>query len=432
MLLLRECYVALPSHGCYFLKMSFYIRTLLVALFFFLPQATMACSCKWEAGSFNLDSTSGDPNFKLITLQQTYNNPPVVIVYATSQGGHGCHIRIRDVTTNSFYMAQVEPDSWDGRHTGMTNMHYIAMEPGNCVMPDGTKVEAGHISTDRFQNKFDPGNSAWNAVSFTSGFTAAPVLLHQIQTMNNETNITVVPGPNAPFPPSVPWFSEAVTNISSTGADVALELSEQNQPPTSALEQIGYIAIDPISGGSFTTNGGTAIDFDAFATGNVVDGWDNGCDTINFPTINSATRIALWSKRDRLDADGGWPRRCNINNTQIGLTMDEDRANDNERSHPAEPVSVLVFNQTFVDDTCDTDLFVQKRAYTDSSCSTLVTAPVNEGDTVYYCITVENLGPGAATSVVLEDVLPAGTTCEDVDSGGTGSTSTVPPTAGCP
>ena len=268
-------------------------------------------------------------------------------------------------------------------------------------MPDGTKVEIGSTSTLAYQGGAGVTGTSWSTINFSQSFTGAPALITQIQTINSEQNLPNVPGSYNPLPISDPWLTEAVQNVTSTNAQVALELSEAEQIPT-ANETIGYFAMDQASG-TFTDDSGASITYDSFVTGNVIDGWSNGCDTVNFPTVNSSNRTILASKRARLDGDGGWLRTCNFGNSSVTLTMDEDTANDSERSHPAEPISVIVFSDNFTLSS-DVDIVVNKTA--DKS-------NVDEGETVTYTITIQNNGPENATNIILDEALPTGVTLQN-------------------
>ncbi len=45
--------------------------------------------------------------------------------------------------------------------------------------------------------------------------------------------------------------------------------------------------------------------------------------------------------------DGGWVRRCLIENTRVNFTIDEDQYNDTERNHGGEAAGVAAFSQSF-------------------------------------------------------------------------------------
>ncbi len=86
---------------------------------------------------------------------------------------------------------------------------------------------------------------------------------------------------------------------------------------------------------------------------------------------------------------------------------------------PAEVQDVEDYlNDRWSDCAQDVDLAVTKEAFADAACTIALPMPVNEGDPVYYCITIENNGPGTATNVELIDTLPDGVTFQSTSDPG--------------
>jgi MSHA biogenesis protein MshQ len=313
-----------------------------------LPPAARAF--KMEAASIDLPATANNQTtFVAVPFQQTYDVVPVVVVLTTSQGSAPAAIRIRNVTLTGFEMAQVEPPPEDGQHGAMT-VHYLAAEPGAHLLPDGARLEVGTLSTNQVQHGSGVGGpEGSDPVSFASGFSAAPVLLADIQTMVNESASDPPPGGS-----SEPWLTTAVMSLTSAGASLALERSQVDNPgpmtPASPNETIGWIAIDRNVSGTFTDSLGGTIGYQTIATGAIFDGWDDGCDNLAFGTTYNPTPLLIATKSTHNHDDGGWLRRCSLSQTGFGLTVDEDRDQDSERSHPGEAASVVVFSQAFVFD----------------------------------------------------------------------------------
>ena len=306
---------------------------------------------KMESGQLVLPSTfSSGSQLHIFSFQQSYDTPPVVMALPTSSGSDASAIRISNVTTTGFQMAQVEPKSEDGPHAAMT-VSYIAIEPGSHTLPDGSKIEAGTLITNSTQyNGIPPGGTNWDSISY-SGFSS-PVLVAAIQTTNNEPAIN-------PRNPSHPWLTVAVNNITASAADIALERSEvydRTSGPNfrfdslGSTETIGYVVMESGLQSSFRATGNQLVSFETIYRSNGADGWSNGCDSVNFAGSYSSTPLAIATKSSRREADGGWLRECSINSSRIQLTIDEDDDQDNERSHVAEDVSVLVFSAAFIYD----------------------------------------------------------------------------------
>ena len=306
---------------------------------------------KMESGQLVLPSTFSSGNqLHSFSFQQTYDATPIVIALPTSSGSDASAIRISNVTTTGFQMAQVEPKSEDGPHAAMT-VSYIAIESGSHTLPDGTLIEAGTLTTNSTQyNGIPPGGRSWESISY-SGF-GSPIVVAAIQTTTNET-------PLDPSTPSHPWLTVAVDNVTGGSADIALERSEvydRRSGPNyrfdslGSSEIIGYVVMEAGRQSSFRASGNQLVNFETIYRSNGADGWSNGCDNVNFSGSYSSTPLAVATKSTRREADGGWLRECSINSNRIQLTIDEDDDQDNERSHVAEDVSVLVFSDPFIYD----------------------------------------------------------------------------------
>ena len=386
---------------------TFKFHTILGLLWIVFLQAPYVLAWNFEADSTSTTNTFNNPAlFTSETFRQTFDEVPLVFILANQQGGDPSTILIQNISTTGFVYAQVEPDDNgagggsgnDGPHVSMAGIPYIAIEPGVHTLTDGTIIEAGYITTNRFQSRLLSGDS-WETLSFRGNFAAAPTLIIQLQTMNNETALTT-PGPYNPFPNPSHWMSAVVRNVTATTAQVAIERSEATLNTFTATENIGYLAIQSAYNGTFVDNVANTVELDSFISGNVLDGWSDGCDNVSFPNINSNQRIAIASKRTRNDTDGGWLRRCALANGSIGLTVDEDRAEDNERNHLNETASVLVFDRAFDAELEDiADISITKddgnHSYT-------------PGGTATYTIIVSNGGEADAKNVLVEDILPDG------------------------
>ncbi len=310
-----------------------------------------AFAWKMEAGNATIPTTSGT-NFIKVNFRQKFDVTPVIFAIATSTGSNPASLRIRNILINdgptgSFEITIVEPSGEDGPHITMP-VDYFAIEPGSYTLVDGTRIEAGITTTSAVQHGSNiTGAESWSAINFPTTFSGTPAFLAQIQTMNNEAG-------SPPGGPSIPWLTTAVDNLSASGANLALERSEVDNGSVTTSESIGYIGIDTGTG-NFTDINGIVINFQGLATGNNFDGWDNGCDTATFPTgLFSTAPLSFATKtsyRNASGTDGGWLRRCSLSANSIGLTIDEDRDNDSERSHnPRESAGIIAFTQGFTFD----------------------------------------------------------------------------------
>lgn len=307
-----------------------------------------ASAWKMEAGRINLSSTSSLSALQQHSFQQIYDTPPIVVALPTTRGGDASALRISNVTTTGFRMSPVEPNSEDGPHASMT-VAYIAIEAGTHSLPNGEVIEAGLITTREQQfNGIPTGQKGWESLTFSQSFSN-PIVLADIQTISNESN-------GIPRRSSSPWLTVALDNISNTGADIALERSEEFDSRSGSNyrfnrlgsdESIGYVVMDSALAGNFRANGNQLIQFESLYRSNLVDGWNQGCDNLGFGSSYSATPIVVATKSSHNEDDGGWLRECSVNNTRIQLTIDEDTAQDRERNHANEDVSALLFSNSF-------------------------------------------------------------------------------------
>tara|TARA_R110001592_G_C13189487_1_gene752215 strand:- start:3317 stop:7981 length:4665 start_codon:yes stop_codon:yes gene_type:complete len=345
-----------------------------------------AYAWKMEAGKLTLSSTSSLSQLQTHTFQQTYDTPPIVIALPSSAGSDPSTIRISNITTTSFRMSPVEPSSNDGPHAAMT-VSYIAIEAGSHTFPDGEVIEAGILSTDKMQFNGNPnGRKDWETLSFLNTFSS-PILLADIQTIANEVN-------TIPRQPSHPWMTVAIDSITNTQATISLERSEVYDRQTGPnyqfdalgnTEDIGYVIMSRGLIGNFLADSNQRVYFETLYSANSVDGWDDGCDSINFTGTYSSTPIVVATKSTRNEIDGGWLRECSVNSSRIQLTVDEDKSQDSERSHSNENASLLIISSSFFYD------------------STPLT-PISTSNTLMFESKIASLVPNAFTTINFDQI----------------------------
>lgn len=301
------------------------------------------------------DKITVDDNVAITTtFRQNYTSPPLVFILADSDGGDSASIRISSVTSIGFTAYMVEPEGNDGAHLRQEKISYIAIESGTHTLPDGTKIAAGSVSTQRFQSKA-LGGTSWQSVSL-NGLTSTPVVLGMIQTTNNEAH-GIPPAQSNPKT-SQPWMTTAISNVTSSGLSIALERSETTAGSITANETIAYLAIDSNKNGVntyFGDNDANRISYETIRRVSAVDGWSPNPrgDNIAFVNTYTSSPIVVATKNSRRDADGGWLRSGAGSGAgsplgQINLRVDEDKATDAERTHVTkEDVGVLVFSEPF-------------------------------------------------------------------------------------
>lgn len=355
-----------------------------------------------EAGSFTAhDTISGSRLPARVNFQQTFDVPPVVVALADTRGNNSASIQITNITTTGFDELILEPDNWDGRHISQ-NVHYIAVEPGRHVLPDGRVIEAGFVntSTTQFGTGFTGGTASWATVNFSSALPATPSVIAQIQTANSETN-------NPANGPSRPHITAITQSAGLSSFQIALDRSQANSGPFPSTETIGWIAFPTGLSGTFPDTASNTITWSAVNTAANIRGWDNPCITHNFGQT-STTRIVVAKKRTRNNNDGGWFRRCSLSGSTIGLEVDEDRDQDDERgiaTADAESAAIIAFSRAFHAN-LQPDITVTKTSvsFNDGRGGGFALP----GGTVDYLITVQNAGnaPPNYDSVEVTEFLP--------------------------
>ena len=380
------------------------------SLFGFAP----AQAGRIEAGSFTAHATTANSATGpvRVNFRQAFDTAPIVVALSDQGGSNSAAIRITGISTTGFDELILEPDSWDGRHA-QQDVHYIAIEPGRHVLPDGRIIEAGRIETSAVQRGSGVGGPAsWSTVGFSSALPITPAIVMQIQTANSESE----PVADAP---SRPFITAVAKNVSATGFQVALERSEVKKGPRPTTETIGWIAFPAGLVGTFPDTNDNSITWSAVNSATNISGWDNGCFTNSFGQT-SVSPIVVAKKITRIGGDGGWLRRCSLSSTTIGLRVDEDTARDSERSHIAEAASIIAFSQAF-HASLEPSISVSKTSvtFTDAYGSGFALPDAR----VEYLISVQNSGnaPPDHDSIVLTEALPAELALVIADFGETGS-----------
>lgn len=354
-----------------------------------------------EAGNGTTTATIGNNGqFTRVNFQQTYSSPPLVFVTGDDADGQPAEMRVVGIDTTGFFLAPTEPQGNNGPHAAMP-FSYIAVEPGIHDMGGGYLLTAGTISTT---STMQGNGGSMTSVGLSNPTIGNAIVLAEIQTMNNETNLIPYPDPAGNgFPNPSPFLTVAIDNVGSNSFDLALDMAETTTGSVSVNETIAYLAVSNSStatSNQFTANGNT-ITFDAF-NGSNIDGWTQGCDNLPFPSSGyTANPVGVIDLQIR-DADGGWIRQCARSSTGITATIDEDRAADNERVQSASAVAIFSFSQPFWKDFGDqADLVVSK----DNALNYYT-----PGQNATFVIRAYNLGPADVSALTLTDNFPDGAT----------------------
>lgn len=297
----------------------------------------------WEAASATVNSQNvgASLNFTTVNFPNAFQSTPLLFALPTTQETAPASIRFKNISTTGFQVTQIKPQGEAGAAASMT-IDYIAITPGTHSFPNGsTLLEAGTINTSAYQGKNTTGTS-YTTLTFANTFSANPAFLLSVQSINSE------PGMD-PNNISSPWLETSVESgsITTNSARIAMERAETNNGTVSS-ETIAYLAAEGNINDIIIANGGSNINIRSMTTPDNIQGFDNGCFTNNYNGgAFGATPFVVAQQISRDGGDGGWLRRCSINSSQIGLTVDEDRAADSERAHTTESAAVFAFSDAF-------------------------------------------------------------------------------------
>ena len=295
---------------------------------------------QFEAGNALISSSNAQLDWTHIDFPNPFSATPMVFTLPTTIGDlPPATTRIRNVTINGFDASVVEPPGSPGSHSEMS-VDYVAIIPGRHKMTNGDIFEAGSVSTSRFQSKLISGSS-WETISFIENYTSEPAVILEIQGTENNLGLH-------PSLPAQPWLETSASGLTSNQILVALERSETTTGSLNLNETIAYFSVRNTANGNLVATNSDLIDYEMFRTPTNIVGFDNSCTVNNFSeTYPTSSPLSIASQNSRFGGDGGWLRRCSLQNNAIGLISDEDQANDSDRSHTTENASVFVFSQAF-------------------------------------------------------------------------------------
>ncbi|MCI0728561.1 MAG: hypothetical protein L0332_17830 [Chloroflexi bacterium] len=246
-----------------------------------------------------------------VILSRSYQNPVVFAQPISRNESDTAVVRITSVQSDRFTFYVHEAPNMNGSHSAET-VSYVVLEAGSWDLPNGSLLQVGKLDTAQF-----PQGTTWMTVSFGSAFSAAPVVMSQVQT-NNDTH----------------WVKTRQRNTTTTNFQVRLE-EEEVKTTLHGGEMIGWLAIAP-SKGSW---GGHA-----YEAGQTADAVTHAWYQINFSqsfSSDTITFLAMLATYD--DADNAHLRYNgpSLTPTGVQVMVEEDTTADPETSHGTEVVHFL-------------------------------------------------------------------------------------------
>lgn len=128
-------------------------------------------------GEVGVSSTGNE--WTTVTLNNNYIDPVVIMGPSSFYDEDKSTVRVRNVTTNSFEWQMDEWEYQDQLH-GEEVVHYMVVESGEHILPNGTRVLAGNKPVDR----------KWSLIDFQNDFESTPTVFAQCASINEAQAVT--------------------------------------------------------------------------------------------------------------------------------------------------------------------------------------------------------------------------------------------------
>ncbi len=350
-------------------------------------------------GQVALPATDAPDSWTQVTFTDAFSSTPVVFHLIDDSNLEASALRIRNVTTTGFEIAQWEFNSEayagdDNTAATAMTVPWVAAEQGDWLLPDGTHMTIGLLKAG---GTIGWGADSWFSHTFPTAFGARPAIIPAIQSAFNETI--------SPAGPACPGLTEGMDNPSATGCDYGLDRMQiiDNTCYTGGSEIYGYMAIDDNAAGQIELLDGTWWLYEAIASDREISGAHDmtntgvgtgastNCDYLSFQHTYAAPPTTVGGQNSFYGGDGGWMTECDISTTQIGLNVDEDQSLDAERNHTTEIASIFALGKPPI----TIDKFV-KAVFDPDGNYVGVTGPAYSNYVIYYVISY-NIHPDYPT-----------------------------------
>ncbi len=252
--------------------------------------------------------------WQTVSLANTYTNPVVVVGAPEYRDSDPCVVRISNVQSNSFMIKLQEPANLDGIHQKET-IHYMVIEAGLWVLPDGTVIEAGKTNISNTIGLNVTGGS-FASIRFNNNFSSPPSVISSVMSYNDSA-----------------FVKTRHNGVTTTNFNVALEEAE-NATGFHGTETIGWIAFGTGTGENFGNKYESGRTPDQ-----VTDSFYSHSFTQNFL---SSPVVLAWMET----YDGNNNSETRIQTPQVNSfasKIEEDTTYDGETSHTTEVVDYIAW-----------------------------------------------------------------------------------------
>ena len=332
-------------------------KLVFLLLLFFLPSTVFAGDgYDIAVGQVTLNTptaAAGDPPASFIVTFPVgaFSTTPAIFITPSNVNGDPMTLRVHSVTSTGFEVFVSESDGENNLQHPAIPFEYLAVEPGLYSI-GGTTFEVGLDNVADYQGR-NSGSTGYTTVNFSGSFGPnEPVLITELQTLNNDT--TLLSGPGSTFSRTTQPFEELTTrNVDRVAGtfEVAIERAETSIGNVVNAEQIAWLLIEDGTDQNFDDDTGVnSVELKSFYSGDVVTGnCTNVTLTATTPGVTAfaaADPLYIGSQIGRDGGDGGWLRRCSDNATSVSVQIEEDLV-DGEQNHTTEDVAFIAFSETF-------------------------------------------------------------------------------------
>jgi Ca2+-binding RTX toxin-like protein len=251
-----------------------------------------------------------------IALSREYENPVALAWVATENGSDPVSVRLDRVSGDLLELRLQEPNHLDGTHVA-EEVHWLVVEAGTWVLPDGSLLEAGTLRSDKLSSE------GFEQVSFDARFDAAPVILSQVQTAAGSS-----------------FVATRQRDADADGFQVTMQEEEALNRGGHATETLGWVALEA---GEFSAGG---LDWAAGRTSGVTDGpFALRLPDALAPDFGAPDGGMLAQLSSFAGADPAWVRGAGPGPGGQVISVEEDRSVDAETGHAAETVDWFAFSE---------------------------------------------------------------------------------------
>ncbi|ELS04466.1 glucose/sorbosone dehydrogenase [Xenococcus sp. PCC 7305] len=310
--------------------------------------------------------------WRTINLQNTYEDPVVILGPPSYNGPNPATVRVDNVTNNSF---QARIDEWeylDETHIG-ESVGYLVVEAGTHVLEDGTVIIAEN------QPQVD---HTWQTIEFDTSFATTPIVLAQTITENEASAVT-----------------ERIRNVSTS--EFRLRVQEETDVRPIYREELGiadstnYFHADEMVSWLAIQPGAGNLGDSAFISGTFEA--DHNGQTESLSGLTSELPVFLASTNTIAGGDPVALRYTDLSQSEVSLFLEEEQSLDEEIIHAFETVGYLALDPGLINTAEETETNLDEPI----ALWTFDQAPINN-------ITLDNSNNGSNHSGVLVNGVTSG------------------------